>query len=147
MRIRRRLSNRKRTPTLKAELPIRVLLASPRPEIDKDKREVGYLDHRISALALVQAVESLGEELVKVDILHPPTFPALKKALKRAKAENNPYEIVHFDGHGVYDRRVGLGALCFEDPRDSQKLGQRLLQLVHATDLAAELQEYGVPLI
>ena len=31
--------------------------------------------------------------------------------------------------------------------RDSQKLGQRLLDLVHATELAAELREYGVPLI
>ena len=98
-------------------------------------------------MPLVQAVENLGEALVKVDILHPPTFPALKAALKRAKSEDDPYEIVHFDGHGVYDRRVGLGALCFEDPRQSQKLGERLLQLVHATELAAELRDYGVPLI
>ena len=30
-----------------------------------------------------------------------------KAALKRAKAENDPYEIVHIDGHEVYDRRVG----------------------------------------
>lgn len=42
---------------------------------------------------------------------------------------------------------MGLGALCFEDPRDSQKLGQRRLALVHATALAAELQQYSVPLI
>jgi hypothetical protein len=108
---------------------------------------VGYLDHRSSALPLVQAVENLGEELVQLDILHPPTFPALKEALKSAYRENNPYDIVHFDGHGVYDRRVGLGALCFEDPQDSKKLGQRLLALVHAHELAAELQAYGVPLI
>ena len=147
VRVRRRLPKRKRTTTLEAKLPIRVLLLSPRPEIDKDGNKVGYLDHRSSAMPLVQAVENLGEALVKVDILHPPTFPALKVALKEAKAENDPYEIVHFDGHGVYDRRVGLGALCFEDPRDSQKLGERLLQLVHATELAAELREYGVPLI
>ena len=48
---------------------------------------------------------------------------------------------------GFTTARVGLGALCFEDPRDSEKLGQRLLELVHATELAAELQAYGVPLI
>ncbi|MCG2750184.1 MAG: CHAT domain-containing protein [Desulfobulbaceae bacterium] len=147
VRVRRRLPNRKRTCTLKARLPIRVLLVSPRPEVTEEGGEVGYLDHRSSALPLVQAMESLGEELVRVDILSPPTFPALQEALLKAKDENDPYEIVHFDGHGVYDRRVGLGALCFEDPRDSTKLGARRLQLVHATELAAELRQYGVPLI
>jgi tetratricopeptide (TPR) repeat protein len=147
VRVRRRLPNRKQTTTIKAELPIRVLLLSPRPEVDEHGDPVGYLDHRSSALPLVQAVENLGEELVQLDILHPPTFPALKEALKKARAEKNPYDIVHFDGHGVYDRWVGLGALCFESPRDSQKLGQRLLALVHADELAAELRAYGVPLI
>jgi hypothetical protein len=147
VRVRRRLPNRKPTTTLKADLPIRVLLISPRPEVDGDGHPVGYLDHRISARALVQAVDELGEDLVKVDLLSPPTFPAMKAALQRARAENDPYEIVHFDGHGVYDRQVGLGALCFEDPRDSDKLGQRLLKLIHAPELAAELQHYGVPLI
>ncbi|MFQ4136886.1 tetratricopeptide repeat protein [Nodosilinea sp. PGN35] len=147
VRVRRRLPNRTATPTPQAALPIRVLLVSPRPEVDENGQSVGYIDHRISALALVGAMESLGEGLVKVDLLQPPTFLALQQALQRGMAENDPYEIVHFDGHGVYDRRVGLGALCFEDPRDSTKLGQRLLQLIHAPELAAELNQYGVPLI
>jgi tetratricopeptide (TPR) repeat protein len=147
VRVRRRLPNRKRTETLQADLPIRVLLISPRPEVDEGGHAVGYLDHRISAKALVQAVDTLGEDLVKVDLLSPPTFPAMKAALQRAREENDPYEIVHFDGHGVYDRQVGLGALCFEDPRDSDTLGPRLLKLIHAPELAAELQHYGVPLI
>jgi len=147
VRVRRRLPNRKQIPITKTRLPIRVLLASPRPEIDKDGNPVAYLDHRISARALVQASDTLGEDLVRVDILHPPTFPALKKALEQANEQGNPYAIVHFDGHGVYDRKVGLGALCFEDPNDDKKLGQRRLQLVHAQDLAAELRGYGVPLI
>ena len=147
VRVRRRLPNRKRTECLEADLPIRVLLVSPRPEVDEKGNEVGYLDHRSSALPLVQAVENLGEDLVKVDILHPPTFLALKQALKRGQDEKDPYEIVHFDGHGVYDKWVGLGALCFEDPRDSQKLGRRLLKLVYASELAAELRGYGVPLV
>ncbi|MCB0176465.1 MAG: tetratricopeptide repeat protein, partial [Anaerolineae bacterium] len=146
VRVRRRLPNRRRTVAAEAKLPIRVLLLSPRPEIDETGREVGYLDHRSSALPLVQAVENLGE-LVQVDILYPPTFPALKTKLKQAKDAGDPYDIVHFDGHGVYDRRVGLGALCFEDPRDSHKLGRRLLQLVHANELAAELRHFGVPLV
>ena len=147
VRVRRRLPNRKHTTTLKADLPIRVLLVSPRPEVTDDGRDVGYLDHRVSAMPLVQAMEHLGEELVKVELLEPPTFPALQAALKRGQDEEDPYEIVHFDGHGVYDRQVGLGALCFEDPRDSQELKKRRLKLVHATVLAAELRAYGVPLI
>ena len=147
VRVRRRLPNRKSTQILKADLPIRVLLLSPRPEVDENGCPVVYLDHRSNVLPLVQAVENLGEDIVRVDILYPPTFPALKAALRRGIEQGNPYEIVHFDGHGVYDRRVGLGALCFEDPRDSGKLGERLLQLVHAKEMAAELREYRVPLI
>ncbi|MEM9945664.1 MAG: tetratricopeptide repeat protein, partial [Cyanobacteria bacterium P01_D01_bin.36] len=147
VRVRRRLPKRKAIQALEAKLPIRVLLLSPRPEVDDAGNTVGYIDHRVSAQALVQAVENLGEALVKVDILHPATFPALKAALKQAKDAGDPYEIVHFDGHGVYDRRVGLGALCFEDPKDGEKLGQRLMQLVYANELASELKHYGVPLI
>jgi len=146
VRVRRRLKNRKLTTTLQAKLPIRVLLLSPRPEVDEKGNSVGYIDHRVIANPLVQAVENLGEDLVDVDILHPPTFSALKDALDTAQKENNPYDIVHFDGHGVYDRREGLGALCFEASRDSEKLGERLLDLVYAKDLAAELRGYGVPL-
>ncbi|CAK8710714.1 CHAT domain-containing protein [Candidatus Electrothrix gigas] len=147
VRVRRRLPNRKQTATLRASLPIRVLLLSPRPEIDKDGDPVSYLDHRSSALPLIEAMEDLGEGLVQVDILRPPTFPALKTALKQAKERGQSYDIVHFDGHGVYDRKVGLGALCFEAGQDSNKLGKRLLELVHAQDLAAELRAYGVPLM
>ena len=147
VRVRRRLPNRKQVNTRKAELPIRALLLSPRPEVDEHGNRVGYLDHRISALPLVQTVETLGEDLVQLDILHPPTFPAFKAALKKAQEEGNPYDIVHFDGHGVYDKRVGLGALCFESPRDGEKLGERLMELVHAAELAAELRACGVPLM
>jgi hypothetical protein len=84
--------------------------------------------------------------LVKVDLLQPPTFGALQKALKAAN-NNDPYEIVHFDGHGVYHKRVGLGALCFEHPSDENSLKPRLMQRVDAEELAAELRSFGVPLV
>jgi len=150
-RVRRRLPNRKRVATVQTKLPIRVLLLSPRPEISDDEdgqqSDVGYIDHRVIARPLVQAMENLGEGLVQVDILTPPTFAALKATLKQAKAAGDPYEIVHFDGHGVYDKRVGLGALCFEHPRDQEKLGKRRMELVYADKLAAELRDMGVPMI
>ncbi len=41
---------------------------------------------------------------------------------------------------------MGLGALCFEDNDDAQKLGPRRLALIHADEIAAELQNFGVPL-
>ncbi len=153
IRIRRRLPKRSDRHQIEAKLPIRVLLISPRPEIDKDGNDVGYINHRVIAEPLINAMESLGEGIVQIDILDPPTFPAMRQALKKAKAENSPYEIVHFDGHGVYDHRVGLGALCFEDPKDKNKLEKRLMQLVYAEKkdgtpgLADELRHYGVPLM
>lgn len=76
VRVRRRLPNRHRQAARPTRLPIRVLLVSPRPE----EEGVGYIDHRISALPLVQAVESLGE-LARLTVLTRPTFGALEEAL------------------------------------------------------------------
>ena len=68
-----------------------------------------------------------------------------------------PYHVLHFDGHGVYDHQHGLGALCFEDPKDSDKLEQRAMQLVYAKyqdgnadsekNIASLLTDYRVPLV
>jgi hypothetical protein len=125
VRVRRRLPNRNPQRSVTRELPIRILLLSPRPE----EEGVAYLDHRVSANPLVEAVESLGE-LAKLTILSPPTFAALQTELTRAADAGQPYDVVHFDGHGVYDRKVGLGGLCFEDPKDADKLEERAMQLI-----------------
>ena len=50
-------------------------------------------------------------------------------------------------GMGFMTAAWGWVRSVLKTPRDSEKLGQRLLALVHATELAAELQDYGVPLI
>jgi len=76
-RVRRQLPNRHAQAAITTDLPIRILLVSPRPE---DKR-TSYIDHRVSALPLVEAVESLGG-LATLSVLTPPTFPALKGALQ-----------------------------------------------------------------
>jgi hypothetical protein len=52
--IRRRLPNYTNVTSANAKLPIRVLLLSPRPEKSEDGVNVGYIDHRSSALSLVQ---------------------------------------------------------------------------------------------
>jgi tetratricopeptide (TPR) repeat protein len=142
VRVRRRLPNRHQQAVRPAKLPIRILLVSPRPE----EQGVGYIDHRVSARPLVDAVESLGE-LAQLTVLAPPTFGALEDALKAADKAGESYDVVHFDGHGVYDRRVGLGGLCFEDPNEIHKLTGRAMELIHAEKLAEVVRDYRVPLV
>jgi hypothetical protein len=141
--VRRRLPNRHRMEVRPTRLPIRILLVSPRPE---EENRVGYIDHRISAKPLIEAVEGLGE-LVTVTVLTPPTFPALEEALQKAADAELPFDVVHFDGHGVYDYEHGLGALCFEDPNETEKLERRKMQLVHAEKLAEVIRDYRIPLV
>ncbi len=140
--VRRRLPNREARAVRPTQLPIRILLLSPRPE-DKN---TAYIDHRASAKPLVEAVASLGE-LAQLTVLTPPTLSALRHELKRAADANQPYDVVHFDGHGVYDREHGLGALCFEDPKDLDQLTGRAMQPVYADDLASDLRDHRIPLI
>jgi tetratricopeptide (TPR) repeat protein len=143
VRVRRRLPNRHAQAVRPTRLPIRILLVSPRPE---EENRIGYIDHRISARPLIEAVESLGE-LAIVSVLAPPTFSALEDALHRAGECGEPFDVVHFDGHGIYDREHGLGALCFEDPNDAQQVDKRRMQLIHAEKLAEVIRDHRIPLV
>ncbi len=142
VRVRRQLpGGTVRTPLL-TDPPLRVLLVSPRPE---DAR-AAYLDHRVSAQPVVEALNALGQ-LATCTLLTPPTFGALQDELQRAYDAREPYHVLHFDGHGVYDRTMGVGALCFEDPADVGKLARRRSHLVYADELASVLRDYRVPLV
>jgi tetratricopeptide (TPR) repeat protein len=132
VRVRRSLPNRNPQQAIATSPPIRVLLASPRPE------DESYFDHRASARPLVEALSQLGD-LAEFTLLTPPTFQALQDELRRATDAKKPYHVVHFDGHGVYDRKHGLGALCFEDPA-------RRTDLVMADKLAEVIRRHRVPL-
>ena len=145
VRVRRRLPNRKIQPVQQAELPVRILLLSPRPVADGGGNPIGYIDHRASALPLVEAVEGLGE-LVRLTVLHPPTYAALEQALEKGD-DGHPFDVVHFDGHGVYDHRTGLGGLCFEQPTDGGSWQLRTLDFVDATRLAGLARAYRIPLV
>ncbi|NQU21273.1 MAG: tetratricopeptide repeat protein [Candidatus Nealsonbacteria bacterium] len=140
--VRRRLPSRHFEPGKPADLPIRILLVSPRPE-DKHAR---YIDHRASALPLVTAIDGLGD-LVELTMLTPPTLPALRNELDAARQRGEPVHVIHFDGHGVYSREHGLGALCFEDPADAEKLQERASKLIHAKDLAGLVRDHRIPLV
>ena len=152
VRVRRRLPDADVAEPQPGEPPVRVLLVSPRP----DDERAAYLDHRVSARPVVDALAQLGD-LARLTLLDPPTLPALEAELLRAHEDGKPYHVVHFDGHGVYDRRHGWGALCFEDPRDAgqtspvkdEKTGQmrgRRTAIVPAEKLAAVLRDSDLPL-
>ncbi|MDQ2706811.1 MAG: tetratricopeptide repeat protein [Actinomycetota bacterium] len=145
VRVRRRLPNRRHRPERLTELPVRILLVSPRPERDGEGRPIGYIDHRVSARPLVEAVESLGD-LARLTVLQPPTYAALEQALTDGD-EGRPFDVVHFDGHGVYDRRLGLGGLCFEDADDSERWAGRRMDFVDASKLAGLVRGHRVPLV
>ncbi len=142
VRVRRCLPNRHEQRAVKTSLPIRILLVSPRPE---DERTT-YLDHRLSALPLISACETLGG-LAELTILAPPTFPALQSVLRVAAEANQQFDVIHFDGHGVYDHEHGLGALCFEKPEDSDKTSKRGSVLIHAQELAETIHAHRIPLV
>jgi tetratricopeptide (TPR) repeat protein len=141
-RVRRRLPNTadRQVPVLTP--PIRVLLITSRPEDDA----CDYINHRASALPLVQAMEALGG-LVELHLLDPPTLQALDEELHRAHDARRPYHVVHFDGHGVFNRQVGLGGLCFEDPADVDRLEGRRHQTVFTDKLGPLLRDHRVPLV
>jgi tetratricopeptide (TPR) repeat protein len=141
-RVRRRLPNTRDHGVAVVATPIRILLVSARPEDDA----CGYIDHRASALPLVEAMEAL-PGLVQLRLLSPPTLPALRAELERAHGEKKPYHGVHFDGHGVYDRSLGLGGLCFERPEDSSKLDERRHSTVFTDELGSLLRDHRIPLV
>src|SRR6185312_14354929 len=145
VRVRRRLPNHHPQPARATALPIRILLVSPRPEKDEKGNRIGYIDHRVSARPLVEAVENLGD-LARLTILQPPTYGALEQALLDGD-DGQSFDVVHFDGHGVYNRRLGLGGLCFEDPGDEERLEERRMDFVDAVRLAGLVREHRIPLV
>ena len=148
-RVRRRLPNTRALDVPVVSTPIRILLVTARPEDDA----CSYIDHRATALPLVEAMESL-PGLVKIHVLSPPTLPALRAELDRARERDEPYHVIHFDGHGVYNTQIGLGGLCFELPEDIGKLEKRRHLTVytkdtteHGTGLESLLRDHRIPLV
>jgi tetratricopeptide (TPR) repeat protein len=131
--LRRKLQTPRAAKTQPFSLPVRILMVISRPEGE----HVGFLDPRSSAAALLDAIEPLGDQ-VTVEFLYPPTLKALTKRVRDPKLSQ--VHVVHFDGHGVYLSRTGLGYLLFENEKHEE-------QLVSADDLGPLLNDTGVPLM
>ncbi len=90
--------NTARAPQLPAKKKgkIRILLVLCRPRGDED------VPFRSVASQLLRGLSEANREAYDLDVLRPPTFEQLGKALRQAHREGQPYHVVHFDGHGTY---------------------------------------------
>jgi hypothetical protein len=99
--------NTARAPHLPAQEQgkIRILLVICRPRGDED------VPFRSVASHLLRGLSEANREAYDLDLLRPPTFEQLGKALRQAHREGKPYHAVHFDGHGTYQEVEEPGAL------------------------------------
>lgn len=84
-RVRRRLPGTEAFDVPVVATPIRILLVTARPEDEA----CGYIDHRVSALPLVEAMESL-PGLVQLHVLSPPTLPHCARSSTAPAASGGP---------------------------------------------------------
>jgi hypothetical protein len=129
---------------------LRVLLVISRPA---GMRDVGF---RMVARPMLERLDAVRGQ-VDLVVLRPPTLDELQAALAEATAAGEPFQVVHFDGHGVLPgRRVaedmpgsrpvmlagqaGEGVLVFERPAGGS-------DQVSASKVALVLSEAEVPVV
>ncbi|MCA9542031.1 MAG: CHAT domain-containing protein, partial [Myxococcales bacterium] len=122
-----------RRPLKPTRAPIRVLVVVARPD------KAGLIDPRASADALIDAVAPLGEA-VTLRFLRPPTVEALAEAVREGG-----FDVLHFDGHGVYEPTTGLGFLCFEH-RDAALREAGEVELISGAALKQAMGQHRLPL-
>ena len=90
------------------------------------------------------ALDPLGPS-VQVDFCRPPTLARMEELLRAVQQANDPYDLVHFDGHGTFLPHSHIGALCFEKPDDGS--GVSKTDLVEAERLGTLLANYRIRLV
>jgi hypothetical protein len=95
-------------------------------------RPGGSADVRFRSVAARVLNRLGGNQRFEFEVLRPPTFDALDRKLHAAYTRGQPYAIVHFDGHGIYEdlmakhagqpSRKKRGYLMFEDPDSPEML-------------------------
>ncbi len=61
---------------------------------------------RMVARPLLERLEAVRGE-VDLMVLRPPTLDALRRLWRRPQRAGEPFQVVHFDGHGVMPGRPG----------------------------------------
>src|SRR6185369_7457118 len=82
---------------------------------------------------------------VRVDFCRPPTLARMEEMLREGQRTGDPYDLVHFDGHGTFLPQAQIGALCFEKADDGS--GASATDLVPADRLGDLLVSYAIPLV
>jgi tetratricopeptide (TPR) repeat protein len=116
---------------------LRVLMVICRPA---GPRDVGY---RMIARPLLDRLEAVRGQ-VDLVVLRPPTLEALRAELVAATQAKMPYQVVHFDGHGVFlgagTAAGGEGAVVFEGPHGGP-------QYIPSRVIAQVLRDAVVPMV
>ncbi len=87
---------------LESKERLRLLFAVSRPS------DAGFIDPRSDPTAVLQAIEKEAAGQVEAEFLRPATIDNL---IERLEDRRRPaVDIIHFDGHGVFDRSGGLQA-------------------------------------
>lgn len=121
------------------KLPLRILLVVSRPV------DLGFIDPRLTSASLLAALKPLGNNAI-VDFVRPPTLSRLQEMLADAERQDQPYHILHFDGHGTFLPEIEIGALCFEQP-DSMPSAESRTDHVTADRLGQLLANHRIPLV
>jgi tetratricopeptide (TPR) repeat protein len=119
-----------------AQLPLRILYIVSRPA------DMGFIDPRMTAKALLDALDPLGAS-VRVDFCRPATLTRMEEMLRDGQRAGDPYDIVHFDGHGTFLPREQIGGLLFE----KSGVGISGSDFVTADRLGVMLASYAIPLV
>ncbi len=133
---------------VKPKAQLRLLMVVSRPD------GVAFLDPRAEAQAVLQAIEQAAPGRVVVEFLRPARLTTLVKRLEDKKLP--AIDIVHFDGHGVFDGGVGVGKSDDGLTKGSQSQGMGYLvfededgkkQLISADELGDALNRQQVSLM
>jgi hypothetical protein len=126
--------------------PLRILLVVCRPGGGSD------VPFRSIAGRIVNSANDHGEPPFQTKALRPPTFASLAQELKQAAAGGRPYDVVHFDGHGIFAdlmaRATGLppkrerGYVVFENPGTPENE-----EFIDGAGLGRTLAENGVAVL
>ncbi len=74
-----------------------------------------------------------------------PPWRAWRRCCAKGSGAGDPYDLVHFDGHGTFLPQAQIGALLFEKPDDGS--GASETDLVPADRLGNLLASYTIPLV
>lgn len=81
--------------------------------------------------------------MAEIRFCNPPTLKQLEKTISGIRNAERPFHIVHFDGHGTYLSKIGVGVLTFEreNARTHLAPGAELRDLLSRLDSPLALLE------